>query len=410
MPRIQFTDRTIKNLKAPKAGQVDYFDTSKASESGFGLRVSHKGTRTWFLKYVRDGRQQRRSLRTADRNTATYPAVSLSQARTLATAWRDGLRAEGKTPMEKRAADAALPSFKVLADRFIDEYAKPKKRSWEADQRVFEKYFEAWHERKPVDITRADMVERLQGIKQENGPIMANRCLAAVRKLYAWAIKNAVVDIPFNPFVGIDPPGAESERDRTYTDTEVRALWEVFGQLGTHGQVLRFALVTGQRLMECAGIDKSEIDGDLWTLPAARAKNKRTHVIPLSEPAKAILAETHKLSEQWAFPSPRLSRKSGEEVHVNAFTKTRAKVRDDAGVGDFQPHDLRRTCMTNITRLGFPRFIADRVANHVEAGVGRVYDRHDYLKEKTEALEAWARHLEAITGNVTNVVQLKPGA
>ncbi|MCK7578243.1 MAG: hypothetical protein MZV65_22565 [Chromatiales bacterium] len=34
-----------------------------------------------------------------------------------------------------------------------------------------------------------------------------------------------------------------------------------------------------------------DIDGALWTLPAARAKNHREHLIPLSAPVLAILAE-----------------------------------------------------------------------------------------------------------------------
>jgi hypothetical protein len=85
-------------------------------------------------------------------------------------------------------------------------------------------------------------------------------------------------------------------------------------------------------------------------------------------------------------------------------------VRGKSGVKDFSAHHLRRTVATGITKLGFGRFIADRVLNHVEAGVGRRYDRHDYLKEKTQALEAWARHVENITSGAENVIQLRKNA
>ena len=67
-----------------------------------------------------------------------------------------------------------------------------------------------------------------------------------------------------------------------------------------------------------------------------------------------------------------------------------------SGVEDFRSHDLRRTCGANITGMGFPRFIMDRVLGHVEPGVGRRYDRHDYLREKKAALDAWGGKLRRI--------------
>jgi hypothetical protein len=50
-----------------------------------------------------------------------------------------------------------------------------------------------------------------------------------------------------------------------------------------------------------------------------------------------------------------------------------------------------------MTKLGATRFIAQRVIGHKEAGVGSVYDRYEYLREKASALNAWAAHVERIT-------------
>ena len=90
----------------------------------------------------------------------------------------------------------------------------------------------------------------------------------------------------------------------------------------------------------------------------------------------------------------------------NGNKKSSRNIRDVSGVKDFRSHDLRRTFATNLTQLGFSRFIVDRLLNHAEAGVGKVYDRHDYLKEKTEAAEAWGRHIEGIIGGSPKVVQM----
>ncbi len=56
MPLRKFTDRTVTNLKPKDSKQVDYFDTATR---GFGLRVSPGGTKSWFVKYVFDGKQRR---------------------------------------------------------------------------------------------------------------------------------------------------------------------------------------------------------------------------------------------------------------------------------------------------------------------------------------------------------------
>jgi len=56
-------------------------------------------------------------------------------------------------------------------------------------------------------------------------------------------------------------------------------------------------------------------------------------------------------------------------------------------------HDLRRTAATGMGRLGVSRFIIGRVLNHADRSVTGIYDRHEYLNEKRQALEAWGNHL-----------------
>ena len=90
------------------------------------------------------------------------------------------------------------------------------------------------------------------------------------------------------------------------------------------------------------------------------------------------------------------------------FGKAAARVKRVSGVDDFRAHDLRRSVSTGITKLGFPRFVADRLLNHADGSIGGVYDRYEYLKEKTDAANAWGRHLRNIVGEDTVVVQLRP--
>ncbi|MEI8396931.1 MAG: hypothetical protein WCF85_19560 [Rhodospirillaceae bacterium] len=67
--------------------------------------------------------------------------------------------------------------------------------------------------------------------------------------------------------------------------------------------MVRFLLLTGQRREEAGGITWDEISPDLftWTLPAKRAKNGATHIVPLSRPARDLLASLPK-SNDLVFP------------------------------------------------------------------------------------------------------------
>lgn len=59
-------------------------------------------------------------------------------------------------------------------------------------------------------------------------------------------------------------------------------------------------------------------------------------------------------------------------------------------------HDLRRTGVTVMARLGVGPHVADRVLNHVQGtikGVAAVYQRHEFLRERAHALNIWAEHI-----------------
>jgi integrase len=57
------------------------------------------------------------------------------------------------------------------------------------------------------------------------------------------------------------------------------------------------------------------------------------------------------------------------------------KIVTELGIERATPHDLRRTCLTTITRLGFGRDAMDRIANHKTSSVTDIYDRHGYADE-----------------------------
>ncbi len=389
MPQIKFTDRTIASLPIPDKGQVDYFCIG---EPGFAIRVSLGGAKAWFVKYLFKRKQHRLAL-------GRYPSVTLKKARALARDAKSDV-AHGIDPALARLMEQEAPTFYELAQIFIERHAKPKKRSWREDQRILMKYCRPWHRHKAADITRADVVDLLHRIASGGAGVMGNRVLACVRKVYNYGIKNGHVEA--NPAYMVDAPAAETSRERVYSENELRRLWSAFGERGLAGVVFKFCLITGQRVSEVRGMRWDEIEGDLWTLPGARTKNRRIHAVPLNDMALELLEPLRLLDSEWVFPSPRK-----EEQPLTHTDKAMAAVREISGVKDYRTHDLRRTMTTGLTALGFPKPDVGRLLNHTETGVTATYDRHDYLSLKKDLVAAWDRRLrEILAGGGPSVVPM----
>jgi integrase len=181
-------------------------------------------------------------------------------------------------------------------------------------------------------------------------------------------------------------------------------------------RILRLCLVTAQRVGEIAGMTREELDltHGLWTIPAARAKNKREHAVPLSDMAIEIIAaqiaDADALAERkgravpkWVFPAP------GGRAAVTGASIPKAVKREEVikrgmatimGIEPFTPHDFRRTAATGMEEIGISPFIVGHVLNHVSVTkstvTSRVYARYSYDKEKREALDLWADRLTGI--------------
>jgi integrase len=142
-------------------------------------------------------------------------------------------------------------------------------------------------------------------------------------------------------------------------------------------------------------------------LPAARVKNKRGHIVPLSPLAREILAGISPAGE-FVFST------HNGRVPVELGTKPKDRLDARMGSNDWRLHDLRRTAVTKMAELGIRPDVIELVVNHVgghRGGVAGVYNRSEMLPERRAALERWAAHVEGlITGTAANVVQLRAGA
>ena len=92
--------------------------------------------------------------------------------------------------------------------------------------------------------------------------------------------------------------------------------------------------------------------------------------------------------------------------------KVQARERGDDPQSVMLPHwtnhDIRRTVRSRLSRLRVPEEAREALLAHVRPGIKGVYDTHEYLDEKREALELWAATLqEIVEPRPTNVIKMR---
>jgi len=259
----------------------------------------------------------------------------------------------------------------------------------------------------------------LDAVIDRGGGLSANRVLAVVRKLFAWAMQRGVITA--SPAAGVKPPLAEQSRDRILTDDETRWLWLACDKAGyPFGSMAKLLLLTGQRRNEVAGMTWAELDLDkaLWRIPAGRTKNDEAHEVPLSDAALAVIASLPRIKSDKGY----LFTTNGE-THVSGYSRAKAVIEhamleiargergQDIEIPRWTFHDLRRTAVSGMARLGISLPAIEKVVNHSSgsfAGIVGVYQRHSFADEKRNALQGWAKFvLSLVEGRPANVVPLR---
>jgi integrase len=265
------------------------------------------------------------------------------------------------------------------------------------------------------DLRRSALVRLLDKIADKQGPVMADHTLAFLSKAFSW--RAARDDDFMSPVVkGMRrTKAAERARNRVLADDEVRDIWSALDGVphpACYARFVRFLLHTASRRNEAAFMRWDEIDGDVWTIPGARYKTKRDHVVPLTAAALKLIGDKPADTTKYPFVfsstgGEKAFRSEGRAKRAleNKITELR-KVSNRQAMPQWQLHDLRRTARSLMSRAGVPPDHAERAIGHTIGGVGGIYDRHEYLEEKREAFEALDALLERILKPVNNVTEL----
>jgi len=403
------TSDNVSKLPTPEKGQREYFDLDKNGRpinSGFALRVSATGVRSYVLHYrPRSGPYKGRLRRMV---LGRVGELTLAEARESARNHRAEIRDKGLDPLEEKARTAQAEALEAAKRRetyrqavedYIHKYQEGKKgnRTSGEIKRVLLKEGAGWLNRPLDEITRKDIHDVLDSLMADGKPYLANRTRAYLRTFFGWCVRRD--KIAHSPVEGVERPfDREKPRERHFTDAEIKALWKTADQIGgVRGAFLKIALLTGKRRGEIGGMAWDELDlrkkrEPTWTLPAARSKNNRDHKMPLPPLAVRILEAQPKIKDNpLVFPGRK------DKRPMSGWSRIQKDIQDKSGIADFTFHCCRHTLKTRLGESGIPPHVKDKVLHHAPPRTaGEVYDHYDYLTEQRQALEAWATYVERL--------------
>jgi integrase len=418
--RETLSEKTVAGLPTPAEGnKLHYFSgdvlQGKKAPAGFAVRVTSKGTKSFVWFHRVNGKPYLETIGrwTGNEKSGGFTVLRAIEAASLRSAEinKAGSVADPRPRRTRTMENAGKPAGETIAD-LLDEYVRryvekeAKLRSAGTIRNAFERLVKpAIGNTGIYELRRSNVVKMLDDIADNNGPVMADRTLAYLRKAFNW---RAARDDDFVPpivrgMAKVKPK--DRARSRILSDEEIRAIWNC-QQSGPFPAFVKFLLLTGARRNEAAGMTWAEIEKHNWILPAARNKAKVVLMRPLTKTALGII----KPFQRTGFV---FSTDDGKTA-IGAYSKFKRGFDKATETSGWTLHDLRRTARSLMSRAGLPSDHAERCLGHVIGGVRGTYDRHAYYAEKQKGFEALETLLARIlrpTKNVTDIAaRRKAGA
>jgi integrase len=445
---LQLNDKMLKALEKPK--------TKKWIRDGGGLSLclttANKGPwRYWYFIYTSPETSKK-----CYKPLGTYPDIGIATARDTAgllaakvTIKIDPI-AEERREMEARVkADKIERSIQDEEDKnitvaklvteYLEKHAQQKKKSWREDERILNKdVIPAWGNRKAKDIIRRDVLSLLNRMQGRGDGIVMNT-FKIIRRMFRYAVKQEIIaTTPCYAFEKGEELPRPVSKERNLSESEIKVFMTDLDNCAISQNIrniLKLILITGQRPGEVCAMYSSDIIGRWWEFTPKETKITkevpRKQRIYLTDAALELIGPLTVTDPKTKETKPRgyifkchtdktrcITEKAvtyalrrnllSHEVRSKPATwkKTRSKpvrkspfvITDDKklDIEKFTPHDLRRTCATMISEIGFVDDVVDTILAHLKKGEIRTYNKNKYDKEKQVALEEWSLKLACI--------------
>lgn len=374
--------------------------TKIADGENLYLVVRPNGSASWTLNYSLYGKRKTYSI-------GTYPAVSLSTARTLAQQAREKVQL-GKDPVEARRVERIVTKNQTVSE-LLYGWMERNKKDWSDTH--YDDYEIAMKrdvlpfigKREAIGITPDDIRSLLERVEKRG----ANYKLTRVRSLLNRAFEAAYDrgELPGNPIARVKRDGFAQHKERHFPAIIVpEQLGELLRKLDNDEQKLpvialrlnALVFVRPQNL-RFASWEQFDLPNATWTLPAHQMKARKDFLCPLSRQAVEMLENLKTVtgSEGLVFPSPR-----GGVYGDTTFMKNLHRL----GYKEIHStHGFRTTAKTLLEEGGFDSKVVEKqLAHELESKVERAYNRAEYWQERCLMVQGWADYLDDLRSGSCN--------
>ena len=385
MARKTLTDKGVAAIK-PRAKTYTHSDPMLP---GHYVRVTPTGSKS-YVAVARDPRGKQ--VWTTIANAAL---IGIEEAREEA---REVIK------RVKAGQDRAGPqTFESVANEWLHRHvdARGLRSVYEYKRLLHKHLLPGWGGRDFTSIKRTDVAKLLDTVEDEAGARSADYVLSLISGIANWYAKRDGEYV--SPLIrGMYRHSIKDHaRTRILSDDEIRAIWSAYAPGHIYGDLLKLALLTGQRQDKVASMRWEDISIDgAWHVPNGTREKGAGGVMVLPGVALDIIkARPRFASNPYVF--------AGRDFYIKGFAKLKRALDAKVPIAPWQFHDLRRTARSLMSRAGARPDIAERVLGHAIRGVESVYDRHSYRDEKAHALNALAGLIESIVNPTDNVVALR---
>lgn len=352
-----------------RVNQNLYYDDSL---KGFGVRVTVKGSKAFFIEKIIHGKLRRITL-------GRYPELTVEQAR------KEAHKLLGKIAIgiDPRADKKEAKIKKITLIQAFNDYIAARnvlKPSTILDyQRVLNQVMPDWLNKPLLEITKDKVAARHSSHGEQKSEARANLAMRLLRAIFNFA-KGAYEDANGKSLILENPVKRLSDtrawyriekRQGVIKRHELPAWYKGLNQYTNHlGQekvemmkdYFLFILFTGLRREEANRLKWVNVDFDARTILIANTKNHQNHILPLSDFLYSLLQRRKQnVVNEYVFPS------ESKKGHLTEPRKAMLKIVQLSGI-EFTVHDLRRTFITIAESLDIPVYALKRLLNHKTNG------------------------------------------
>lgn len=378
-----------------------------ADGGGLCYEITKTGIKRWLYRYRLDGKQQMYVI-------GRYPDLSLAEARKKHKKAQDLVKKGINPALDRRKEKTAnrekervekekrANSFEYVALEWIEK----QKGAWSHDHAVAvlgtlkNDVFPAIGSMAVDSISPPEVLKILRKIENRGSLEIARKVLQRMNAVFRYAVQTGLSS--YNPAADMQgvlkskpvehlPAVFDKHLGQLLRDITASKRIHVTTKLA-----LQFTALTACRSGEVRGAYWSEINLDekIWEIPAERMKMRRSHMVPLSKQAIAVLERAGRLwgTEGLVFPSVRDQNKPMSD---NAMSKA---LRDMGYKGKATPHGFRSSFSSMAyEKSGFPSEVIEKVLAHEEKNkIKGAYNRAEYFEQRRQLLKWWANRLQVL--------------